>query len=459
MRLASDQPVHDHTATRSGATPTPPTATAGPLRRLRLRPAANPDPAPARDPDPTPAPAPAPAGPVARWLASLRVGGSSRYAAALIVDALGAGLLRPFLLLYGVSMLGLSAGRTGLALTVGLLAGLAVVPLTGRWIDRGARTGPVTATLVVRAVGVAVLMAADGTAGFTAAVVLLGLGNQSWPTAHAALVTSLADGRARDTALAAGRSLRNAGLGVGALIATATVAGGPAALRWLAAATGLACLLAAALVRSVRLPVAPPPAPTVAQTAPAAPGDLGRIGVLSVANLPYAFCFDVLEVALPALLVTYLHTSPAWASGIFVGNTLLVITTQVALVMWLARRSRRSVLAGAGAVLAASYLGFWAATALGGTAGILALAALAVPYTVGEILYTGAGTALVVAAAPPARLGRALARWELSTGLGRAAAPAALTALLAAGPGTLWATLAATTALGAAAIRRYAPTG
>ncbi|GAA2750467.1 MFS transporter [Kitasatospora cinereorecta] len=383
-----------------------------------------------------------------------------RYAVALGVDALGAGLLRPFLLLYGVSVLHLTAGRTGLALTVGLFAGLAAVPLTGRWIDRGARSSAAALALLLRALGVVVLMAADGPVGFTAAVVVLGVGNQSWPTAHAAVVTAVTEGRARDAALAAGRSLRNAGLGLGALIATAVLAGGAGALRTLAAVTGVAFLAAAALTFSLRLSGTRRRAagrPAATPDAPAAPVAAVRLGVLGIANLPYAFCFDVLEVALPALLVTRLHASAAWASGIFVGNTVLVIAAQVAVVVRLGRRARRSALAGAGLLLAASYLGFWAAGSLGGTAGAIGLVAVAVPYTLGEILYTGSGTALVVASAPPERLGRALARWELSTGLGKALAPAALTALLGVGPGALWGALAAATALGAAAVRRWGP--
>ncbi len=83
------------------------------------------------------------------------------------------------------------------------------------------------------------------------------------------------------------------------------------------------------------------------------------------------------------------------------------------------------------------------------------VAAVAVLYTLGEILYTGSGTALVAASAPPHLLGRALARWELSSGVGRAAV---LTALLASGPGLLWGALAVTTAVGALAMLRLGPT-
>ncbi|GAA1948532.1 MFS transporter [Kitasatospora viridis] len=384
----------------------------------------------------------------------LLLAGGRRYAAALVVDALGTGLLRPFLLLYGVSVLGLSPGRAGLALSLGLLVGLAALPLTGRWIDRGARSLPVAATLLVRAAGVLALLLVPGADGFTLAAVLLGLGSQSWPTAHAATVAALVTGRTRDDALAAGRSLRNAGLGAGALLATVALAGGAGSLRALAVLTALACAAAAALVWSLRLtaPAAPP------RHREAGPADRAST-LLSLANLPFAFCFDVLEVALPALLVTRLQVSAAWSSGIFVGNTVLVITTQLLVVRRLSGRARRSVLTLGGALLAASYLGFWVAGGFGGAAGAGAICLVAVVYTAGEIVYTGAGTALVMATAPPERLGRALARWELSNGLGAAAAPATLTALLAAGPGLLWGTLAAATALGAAAMRRTAPQG
>src|SRR5438067_1024309 len=47
--------------------------------------------------------------------ALVRASGGPRYAVALAVDALGTGMLRPFLLLYGVTVLRLSEPVTGLA--------------------------------------------------------------------------------------------------------------------------------------------------------------------------------------------------------------------------------------------------------------------------------------------------------------------------------------------------------
>lgn len=169
----------------------------------------------------------------------IRVSGGPRYAVALGVDALGSGMLRPFLLLYGIKVLDLGVTATGTAMSLGMLLGLAAVPFLGRWIDRGARTAAVAAAMAIRVVGVAALLtsaALGGFAvgGFVVAALFLGIGDQCWPPAHAALVGTLADDRRRDAALAAGRSLRNAGLGAGALIAAVSMTGGTGALRALA---------------------------------------------------------------------------------------------------------------------------------------------------------------------------------------------------------------------------------
>ncbi|WNO71550.1 MULTISPECIES: MFS transporter [unclassified Streptomyces] len=381
--------------------------------------------------------------------ALVRATGGPRYAVALVVDALGTGLLRPFLLLYGVMVLRLSAPATGVAMTAGVVVGLMCMPAVGRWLDRGARSTVVAASMLVRVLGVVLLLATP--AGyvwpFAAAALLLGIGNQAWPAAHAALVATVAHGRERDTALAAGRALRNAGMGVGALLATICLAGGATALQALAAVTGLAYLTAAALAWSVRLRADPAAAPPEG-------GDDGpppRMRALLAANVVYAFCLNVPEIALPLVLVTQLHASPVWSAAIFVANTVLVVTLQVPLTVLMSRFPRRTVLALAGVVLAASYLGFLAALSLGHGWGAPAVAVVSVVCTLGEILYAGSATALVTAVAPAHVLGRTLARFELSTGFGLAVSPAVITALAPLGPAALWGTLAGATLVSASA--------
>lgn len=379
----------------------------------------------------------------------VRASGGPRYAVALAVDALGTGLSRPFLLLYGVTVLRLSAPVTGVALTVGVVAGLVCMPAVGRWLDRGARSTVVAASMLVRVLGVALLLATP--AGhvwlFGTAALFLGIGNQAWPAAHAAVVATVAHGRERDAALAAARALRNAALGVGALVATACLAGGTTALRALAAVTGLACLAAAALAWSVRLH-ARPATPAEDKEEEPAP----RMRALLAANVIYVFCLNVPEIALPLILVTQLHASPVWSAAIFVANTVLVVTLQVPLTVVLSRFSRRTVLAVAGVVLAASYLGFLAATSLGHGWGAPAVAVVSVVCTIGEIVYAGSATALVTHLAPAHVLGRALARFELSTGFGLAVSPAVITALAPHGSAALWGSLTAATLASASAV-------
>lgn len=382
--------------------------------------------------------------------ALVRASGGPRYAVALAVDALGTGMLRPFLLLYGVMVLELSAPATGIAMTGGVVLGLVCMPAVGRWLDRGARSTVVAASMLVRVLGVALLLAtpAGHVWAFAAAALFLGIGNQAWPAAHAALVATVAHGRERDAALAAGRALRNAGLGAGALLATVCLTGGTPALRALAVVTGLAYLAAAALAWSVRLRAHP----AAAAAGEGADGPAPRMRTLLAANVVYVFCLNVPEIALPLVLVTQLHASPVWPAAVFVANTVLVVTLQVPVTVLMSRFPRRNVLALAGVVLAASYLGFLAAASLGRGWGAPAVVAVSVVCTLGEIIYAGSATALVTALAPAAVLGRAIARFQLSTGFGLAVSPAAITGLASRGPAALWGGLAAATLLSAAAV-------
>ncbi|MFI7523503.1 MFS transporter [Micromonospora globbae] len=383
----------------------------------------------------------------------VRIPGGGRYALSATVEAATSGMLRPFIVIYAV-LIGLSAQQAGMTLTVGMLAGLAAVPLAGRWIDRGARRSPAVAALLVRGAGSLLLALVPGTAGFAIGAVLIGVGTQIAPPTSSALIAALAGPSQRTAALAAGRSLRNAGLGAGALLGTVLAATGPEVLRWLALATALGCAFGAAVIARVPLPHHDVPAPTPAAATKETPGaGLRAVTVLALAGIPYAFYADILEIALPLLLVQSLHASLAWSSGIFVANTVMVIALQLVVAVRLAKRPHRTVLVWSGLLLAASYLAFWLGQATGGSPGTVLVALVIVPYTLGEILYTGSSVPLVIESAPPHLMGRALARWQLSYGLARAVDPVIITGLLSLGAAALWLPMAAATLLGAATVR------
>jgi MFS family permease len=105
-----------------------------------------------------------------------------RFAAAVVVDALGTGLLRPFLIVYGLAVLHLPVAVAGASLTVGLLLGLVSIVPIGRWIDARGPRAALTAAMLVRATGAVVLVSAGNHTGFLVAAVLSGLGNGGFRT-------------------------------------------------------------------------------------------------------------------------------------------------------------------------------------------------------------------------------------------------------------------------------------
>jgi dipeptide/tripeptide permease len=120
----------------------------------------------------------------------------------------------------------------------------------------------------------------------------------------------------------------------------------------------------------------------------------------------------------------------------------------------MSRFSRRGALTVSGIVLSVSYLGFLGGFELGRRWAVPAVVGVSVLCTLGEIIYAGSSTALVAATAPDHLIGRALARFQLSTGFGLAISPAVITALAGHGPAALWVSLAVATLLSAAAVTR-----
>jgi hypothetical protein len=176
--------------------------------------------------------------------------------------------------------------------------------------------------------------------------------------------------------------------------------------------------------------------------------------LLLAANVIFVFCLSIPEVALPLVLVTGLHASPVWAAVVFVINTGLVVAFQVPVTVWMSRFSRRTALAISGVVISVSYLGFLGSVELPHRWAVPAIVGVSVLSTLGELIYAGSSTALVAATAPEHVLGRALARFQLSTGFSLAISPAIITALAARGPAALWVCLTAATLLAAAAVAR-----
>ena len=387
-----------------------------------------------------------------------------RYLAAMSAEAVGGGMYVPISLLYFHRISQLPLGQVGTGLTVAALIGLAVSPLFGALVDRwGART-VVTVGFTTRAVGFVCYPFVHHWWQLLPAATLVALGDRSFQASIQALISEIATGVERQRMIATQSSLRNAGFGVGGLLASLAMM---ASADWayhavvLGSATGLA--LAAALIASLRLPGAP------GGTAGAGGGTGEAAGYLVVlrdrpylgltlATVPLAFCYSSLSVILPVYTTQVLHVSAALPGLLFTVNTVLVALAQVPVTTWMTRRPRTRVAAMGGVVFAASFAGF--ALLSVSDASVLLVSGLfltTVLYTGGELLHSPSSGALATDAAPDSLRGRYLAVYYMSWSVAKAAAPALFTSLLAVSPTLTWLLLAGTVLLGSLALVRLEP--
>ena len=396
----------------------------------------------------------------------VRAVGGPRYVVALTVDSIGAGLLRPFMLLYGIDVLHLAAVTAGLAMAVGVITGLGGMPLVGRWLDRGARSTAVAASMLVRAIGTVLLLAAPaGHAAtvwlFAVAALLLGMGGQAVSAAHGALVVTLTAGRKRDAALAASRSLRNAWPRPGRAGRLRQPHRRHRLRHALAAGTAVSYVLAAGLTSSVRIRASAPPAGTRNSTSRGTGPARASTPYCRSPHAPAAHRERHLRL-LPQHSrdrAAVRARQPASCLAGVGGGGLRDQHRARRRVPGTGDRldvpvSRRSALAFSGVVISISYLGFFGSVELPHRWAIPAIVGVSVLSTLGEAIYACSSRALVAATAPEHAVGSALAWFQLSTGFGLAISPAIITALAAGGPAALWLSFTAATLLASAAVAR-----
>ncbi|MEU1783328.1 MFS transporter [Streptomyces abikoensis] len=388
-----------------------------------------------------------------------------RYLAAVSAEAVGGGMYVPVSLLYFHRVAGLPLGQVGGALTVAALVGLAVSPFFGALVDRlGART-VVAVGFAVRAVGFVCYPFVHQWWQLLAAATLVAVGDRSFQASIQALISELAQGAERQRMIATQSSLRNAGFGVGGLLASLALAA-DADWAYHAVVLGSGAGLALAAVLIAGLPSGRVPAATTNTTEADGKASGGYGAVLrdrpylglTLATVPLAFCYSSLSVILPVYTTQTLHASASLPGLLFTVNTVLVALAQVPVNSWTSKWRRTRVSAMGGVVFAASFLGFAVLSALdGGVVLVSGLLLTTVLYTGGELLHSPSSGALSTDAAPDALRGRYLAVYYLSWSVAKAAAPALFTTLLAVSANLTWLLLAGGVLLGSLAMLRLEP--
>ncbi|MEU9251265.1 MFS transporter [Streptomyces sp. NPDC048270] len=387
-----------------------------------------------------------------------RVEGERSLLLGIGISAVGIGMYVPFSLVFFHHVTGLSFTLVGLVLTVTGVAGLAFMPLAGTAVDRFGAKKVNLVLYAIRAAGFALYPFAGSLAAFAAVALVTALADRSFGVVQQSLIGEVAQGSGRDRLQASTRALQNAGMGAGALLVSGVLGlWGTGGFTYTAWGNALAFALAGLLVSRVRpLAAAAPLAAGPARPAPAGYRTVLRdrpfLG-LTAANFLTALGYAALSVLFPLYLSTWLAAPDSLTGAAFTLNTALCAGVGV-LVAGRVRRSgaRRTRSAALGALLfAAAFTGQIVLGTLrpGQSATLVALLAIVVVYTLGELVHSPSGGALSVSAAPEAVRGRYLATYQLSYALATALAPALFTALLSVDGRLPWAVLAVA-ALGAA---------
>jgi MFS family permease len=387
-------------------------------------------------------------------------------------SAVGSGMTLPLLFIYAHQVRHLSDGTAGLVVATIALASLVGNPVGGALADRRTPRRALMAGLAVAAAGSAALALARTAAELFAAAGVLGVGvSVIWP-AQDAMLASLAGPAARSAVFAVRHASLNAGLGLGALTASAVVSiAEPATFTAVYLADAASFLVFIPVLARLR-PAAPPgghQSPASGQPAPASqPAASRRKGFRDVLR-DKAF---IRVWALTAVLVTisFGQSQSSFAGyatrpgGIgphglalaFAANTLTVVAAQLLILRRLGGRRRTTAVAIAATAWTASWSVVVAGGHLGrGVAAETAFASAMIIFALGECLLSPTLPAIINDLAPAGAAGRYNGLGALAFTTGFLLGPASGGMALGVGWGTaLFAVLAGACAATAAAALR-----
>jgi MFS family permease len=356
-------------------------------------------------------------------------------------NALGNGVVFPFLLIYLHNVRGISLGTAGLVLAATSVAGLVAGPLSGTMVDRVGARRVLVASMVVSAVGFGGFAFVHSVPAAFAAAAFAGLGNGSFWPSHASMVAGLTERESRHNAYAMQRVLNNLGIGVGGvvggLIATTSHPSSYELLFLIDALTFGAYIVALWFV----------PSPARVPREEGAPVAGYRHVLRHKTFLAYivlnaslvAIGFSLLGDIFPAFAKNTAHVSERGIGLCFLANTLVIVVAQLPVAKWLEGRRRMAAYTIEGTMWAISLLivfaGGWWFTGSAATA-VFALALTI--FGLGECFHGTVQNALIADLSKPGLLGRYLALNGFGFQLGGAAGRAAGGFALALIPHGLW---------------------
>ena len=367
------------------------------------------------------------------------------------LSAFGSGFTVPYMFVYVDQVRGLGSMTAWLMFTVFALAALAVLPFSGRGIDRWGPRPVLVAGAVTAALGAFAFGHATGSPHILAAAFLFGAGVTTVQPALATMIVRCSTPATRSHAFALQFTLVNLGMGIGAMIGGQIVdVNRPSSLTLLFTIEALMFLVLAAVSGSVRIPAAPAPAPAPVAVGPAQAGgragaprsgfralfaDKAMIRVCILAALIFFTCYGQFESGVAAYATSVVGTSPSILGFALGANTLVIVLLQMIVVRITARRRRSTAIAATGLV----WLGAWV---MAGVAGLIrgdamiatvAMVSVYALFGVGEALLAPTLGPIVADLAPTRLLGTYNAAFALVKQIAVAMGPAAGVLLVGAG--------------------------
>jgi MFS family permease len=366
------------------------------------------------------------------------VGRHRAFVSALGIDALGGGIWMPLSLLYFLRQTELNLVEIGLVITIANLAVTPLVPLVGRLVDQLGPKRVIQVGNLLQGAMFALYPLAGSMATIGVVVGVAALGRTMFWGSHGPLVTQIAPPGERELWFGFVQALRNAGYGVGGLLASvALTVDSSAAYDAVVLANAASYLCAFVLMARVEAGGRPERAAVARGGFAAVVHDRGyRLLVLAI--FLYALAEMTLNVTMPVYFADLLGL-PGWVPGIvFVVNTVLIGLGQGLVVRSMTGRVRYRVVLTAIAFTASSFVMMLAADAFSVALATVVVLVAAVVYTVGELVAGPVLSALSAEAAPEEHRGTYMSVVQLGWNLAGAVAPLAYAALLDLGAAAAW---------------------
>jgi MFS family permease len=385
-----------------------------------------------------------------------------RWALVAVIDACGTGLLSPLVIIYFTQRVGIAPVAVGGALSLAGLCSVALLPIGGVLIDRWGAKPVVLLAYCAAAVGTLSYLFTKDLPTLVAAVLLSEMADAPGRPAKHSFIAQISEGEQRQRLLAFNRSVRNAGYGIGGLLAALVLLLNTDGVFLGAIVLDAASFAVAALiVRTIQPPVAKPRRSELdepeepnrsqdpdgsqepnqaAGSVTAAPAGLGgyrpvfadwRYVLLAALNVPVLLEANVLIVGLPIWLVRHTSAPTALVGVLFTVNTVMIVLFQVVATKGLAGPSDAAPVyrRAAGAFVLAAICYFFAGQVGALLAGVLMTAAVLL-HSLTELNASAGEWAVSIGLAPDALRGRYLSLWAAGDIAAKAVGPVLVALLL-----------------------------